>query len=236
MIIKKNFIFANLITLASLFCAFYSVSEVFNNNLIGAIYLILLAFLFDGLDGKVARLLHSTSDFGKELDSLVDAISFGVAPAFLFYNYLNLYNLKFGFVLPFLYVSCVILRLARFNIISSNISKKYFIGLPCPAATIGLISVIYLQLKNYNINNLYLILVICLLSMLMISNIYYFSFKNLEIIVRRKFKIIVPSIFVILVISLHEPIILFSLIFLYIASGPARSAIVKLKQANNHLQ
>lgn len=228
--INQKYIFANLITLASLFCAFYSISETFNEHYIGSVYLVLLAFLFDALDGKVARILHSTSDFGKELDSLVDAISFGVAPAFLFYNYLNLYNLKLGFILPFLYISCVILRLARFNIISSNILKKYFIGLPCPAATIGLISVIYLQLKDYNINNLYLIFFICLLSILMVSNIYYFSFKNLEIIFIRKFKIIIPILFIVLIISIKEPLILFSLIFLYIVSGPAISVVIKFKE------
>jgi CDP-diacylglycerol--serine O-phosphatidyltransferase len=238
---KRNFIFANLITLGSLFCAFYSMSATLNENYLGAIYLILLSFLFDALDGKIARLLHSTSDFGKELDSLVDAVSFGVTPAFLFYNFFHLHSFQFGFVLPFLYVACAVLRLARFNITSSQISKKYFIGLPAPAAALGVVSVIFLQLENkysdlINIFDVHFIVIICLLSILMISNIYYFSFKNLEVIIRRKFKIIIPMLFILLVISIREPIVLFALIFLYIVSGPARSAIVKLKESYNNLQ
>jgi CDP-diacylglycerol--serine O-phosphatidyltransferase len=232
----QKYFYPNLITLASLFCAFYSISETFNEHYIGSVYLILLSALFDTLDGKVARLLHSTSDFGKELDSLVDTISFGIAPSFLIYNYLHLYNFQFGFILPFIYTACVILRLAKFNILPLNISKRYFIGLPCPAAAISIVSVIYLQIKNYEIDNIWLILIILILSLLMISNIYYYSLKNLEIFIRRKKAIVTISILLlILIIAIKEPIVMFILISLYIVSGPARSALIKLHAHYSHI-
>ena len=224
---KKNT--ANIITLMSLFCAFYSINETFIEHYIGAIYLIILAFLFDGLDGKIARIMHSSGEFGKELDSLVDAISFGVAPAFLFYYYYHLYSVQYGFIIPFIYVACVVLRLARFNVTTSRISKKYFIGLPCPAAAIAITSLIYLQIKNYNISDMYAILVILTISVLMVSNIYYFSFKNLESLMKKtRLILILPLLFIVLVFSVKEPVILFTLIFMYITSGPARSAILWL--------
>jgi CDP-diacylglycerol--serine O-phosphatidyltransferase len=221
---------ANIITLLSLFCAFYAINETYNEHYIGAIYLIILAFLFDGLDGKVARMLHSATEFGKELDSLVDAISFGVAPAMLMFIYLHLYNYQFGFILPCFYIMCAVLRLARFNITPSNISKKYFIGLPVPAAALAVISMIFIDINNIHIKmfQIYVIIITVIISFLMVSKIYYFSFKNIESFIKRRAIVILPFLFLLLVLSIKEPLILFVLVSIYIASGPARSAVVRL--------
>jgi CDP-diacylglycerol--serine O-phosphatidyltransferase len=230
---KKHFILANLVTLASLFCAFYSINAAFNDKYFSAIYTIILAFLFDGLDGKVARALNTASDFGKELDSLTDAISFGVAPAFLFYKVLYLYNTPFGFILPFFYTCCVVLRLARFNITSSTISEHFFVGLPAPAGAIGVVAFLYFQLKELSPDAIYnyslsYILFIYLISFLMISKINYLSFKNIEQNLHKKIILIIPVLFFALIFSLYKPIIMLILILCYIASGPATLAINKL--------
>lgn len=230
---KKSYILANLVTLASLFCAFYSINSSFNDKYFPAIYSIILAFLFDGLDGKVARALNITSDFGKELDSLTDAISFGVAPAFLFYKVLYLYNTPFGFILPFFYTCCVILRLARFNITSNNISEHFFIGLPAPAGAIGVVAFLYFHLKELPMISVYnyslsFIIFIYLISFLMVSKINYLSFKNIEQSLHRKVVLIIPTMFCALILSFYKPIIMLVLILCYIASGPAALAINKL--------
>lgn len=235
---KKYFVLTNLITLASLFCAFYSINAAYNDKFVPAIYAIILAFLFDGLDGKVARALNTASTFGKELDSLTDAISFGVAPAFLFYKVLYLYNTPFGFILPFFYTCCVILRLARFNITSSDISEYYFIGLPAPAGAMGIITLIYFNIKElpsvaFHNNSLPFIIFVYLISFLMVSKIHYLSFKNIEQKLHKLLVVIIPLTFIILIFSLYKPIIMLTLVFCYIASGPASVALNKLANLRN---
>jgi CDP-diacylglycerol--serine O-phosphatidyltransferase len=177
--------------------------------------------------------LNTASDFGKELDSLTDAISFGVAPAFLFYKVLYLYNTPFGFILPFFYTCCVVLRLARFNITSSDISEYYFIGLPAPAGAMGIVIFIYFNIKELPTVTFYnsspsFIMFIYLISFLMISRIHYLSFKNIEQKLHKLLILLIPLAFFILVFSFYKPIIILTLIFCYIASGPASVALNKL--------
>lgn len=230
---KKKYILTNVVTLASLFCAFYSINAAFNDKYFLAIYAIILSFLFDSLDGKIARALNTTSDFGKELDSLTDAISFGVAPAFLFYKVLYLYNTPLGFVLPFFYTCCVILRLARFNVTSSATPEHFFVGLPAPGGALGVVAFLYFHLKElpmvpiYN-NSLSFVVFVYLISFLMISKIHYLSFKNIEQNLHKKIIIIIPIMFCVLMLSFYKPLIMLVLILCYIASGPATLAITKL--------
>jgi len=123
-----------MITLASLFCGFYSIVSAINSDFKTAATAILVATIFDTLDGRVARLTNSTSQFGAELDSLCDMISFGVSPAVLAYLWaLHPYG-RYGWLAAFLYVAMTSLRLARFNSQDSTSESKNFVGLPCPAA------------------------------------------------------------------------------------------------------
>jgi CDP-diacylglycerol--serine O-phosphatidyltransferase len=121
-------------TLASLFCGFYAIVSAINSEFKTAAIAILIASVFDALDGRVARMTHSTSQFGAELDSLCDMVSFGVSPAVLAFLWaLHPYG-RYGWLAAFLYVAMTSLRLARFNAQDAASESKNFVGLPCPAA------------------------------------------------------------------------------------------------------
>src|SRR5436190_13776896 len=128
------YLLPNIITTASLFCGFVSIVSSIKGDHVQAAWMILLAGVFDGLDGRVARLTRTHSDFGVEYDSLCDLASFGLAPAILVYTW-TLYHFKqFGWAAAFLFFACGALRLARFNVQMDDVEKKHFQGLPIPLA------------------------------------------------------------------------------------------------------
>ena len=140
MIRNKIYLIPNLLTTGSVLCGFVSIIYSFNDSLVIAANLLLVAFVLDGLDGRVARMTKTTSDFGAQYDSLSDAVSFGVAPSVLLYqwflkdvNFLINSWLELGVIIASLYLVSVLLRLARFN---SAKSSDFFIGLPCPLGAI----------------------------------------------------------------------------------------------------
>src|SRR4051794_29092980 len=131
---KKIYLVPNFVTTANLFCGFYSIIATLNHEYLTAAWAIIAASIFDMLDGRIARLAKATSQFGVEYDSLSDLISFGVAPAILLYQWALQPFDRLGWLAAFLYVVCGALRLARFNVMTGVISKKYFQGLPIPMA------------------------------------------------------------------------------------------------------
>src|SRR4030066_1046056 len=136
--IKKGiYVLPNLITTAGLFCGFYSIIASSSEDFVIAAVAILAAAVFDGLDGRIARFTNTTSKFGSEYDSLSDVIAFGVAPAFLAYNWAMSFSGRWGWIAAFLFVLCGALRLARYNIQIGIIESKVFNGLPIPAAPAG---------------------------------------------------------------------------------------------------
>jgi CDP-diacylglycerol--serine O-phosphatidyltransferase len=204
---KINFlyIFPNLFTAASIFLGVISILSAAAGNYEKAAWLIILSTLFDALDGRVARMTNTQSKFGGEFDSLADVIAFGVAPAFLLYfSYAHNYG-KFGILVIALFVIFGAIRLARFNVISSEVEANVFIGLPIPAAALFVVSWV-LIFENYTFFHSYAIFLIIftlLAGVLMVSNVRYPSFKKVD------FK---KAHFVKGLIGL---IVLFSLIFLY---------------------
>jgi len=146
-----------------------------------AAWLILLALIFDGLDGRVARLTHTTSKFGLEFDSLADIVSFGVAPAMLLYQYCGLDYGRFGMVVSGLYVVFGAIRLARFNVTTLEIEPSVFIGVPIPTAAV-FISILVLLYEKYTLTAYVPLLIVMLfVSVLMVSNIRYPSFKKIDL-------------------------------------------------------
>ena len=128
------YILPNLFTTASLFTGFLAMLLAVQGNIEGSALAILFSALMDGLDGKVARLTNTASEFGIQYDSLADLVAFGVAPAFTSWMWVLEGYGKLGIGVAFLYVACTALRLARFNVCVTTVSKKFFVGLPCPAA------------------------------------------------------------------------------------------------------
>ena len=182
--IKKGiFLLPNLLTTASLFFGFYSIIASVQEKYYIAALAILVSLVFDGLDGRIARLTNTTSKFGAEYDSLSDLIAFGVAPALLAYVWVMSSDGKLGWMAGFLFVACGALRLARFNIQIGIIDSKVFNGLPIPAAaSVIATTVIFFYFIGIEgkLHNSYITYSVIVLALLMVSNIKYYSFKGDE--------------------------------------------------------
>jgi len=217
------YILPNLFTTGNLFCGFWAIISVFQEKFFYAAVAILLACAFDILDGKVARLSGATSKFGVQYDSLADLVSFGIAPALLAFSWaLRPYG-KFGWLAAFLFVVCGALRLARFNVQSSSGEVKYFKGLPIPAAAsmIALTILLYLRLIETDwVKDIVILVMIYVLAFLMVSNIRYFSFKELNLAKRKPFSIFIFVILSMIVIIMEPTIVLFVSVIFYVFSGP----------------
>ncbi len=225
---KGIYVLPNLITTGSLFAGFYSIVSTFNGEFVKAAYAVLIAVVLDGLDGRVARATGTTSSFGVEYDSLVDLVSFGVAPGFLVYAWALTPYGRVGFLAAFLYVVCGALRLARFNIQVGSLEKGRFNGLPIPAAATLISSMIlFINYTGYSGKgkNLAVILSIYVVAFLMVSNVKYKSFKDLEPFRRRPFHTLV-AIVLLMILLLSEPeVMIFAFTILYILSGPAEALL-----------
>ncbi|PIV21026.1 MAG: CDP-diacylglycerol--serine O-phosphatidyltransferase [Deltaproteobacteria bacterium CG_4_8_14_3_um_filter_45_9] len=217
------YILPNLFTTGNLFCGFWAIISVFQEKFFYAAVAILLACVFDILDGKVARLSGATSKFGVQYDSLADLVSFGIAPALLAFSWALREYGKFGWLAAFLFVVCGALRLARFNVQSSSGEVKYFKGLPIPAAAsmIALTILLYLRLIETDwVKDIVILVMIYVLAFLMVSNIRYFSFKELGLAKRKPFSTFMFVVLSMIVIVMEPRIVLFGFVLAYVFSGP----------------
>ncbi len=228
------YILPNLITTASVFCSFYAMVALFDGKFISACWAIIVAIIFDGLDGRVARLTNTTSNFGLQLDSLADAVSFGVAPALLLYAY-ALHDLgRLGWLAAFFYVICGILRLARFNIQDPNseTTKEGFIGLPIPGAA-GFLAMTVIVIEGYigfaHVPSFLFLLLTYVLALLMVSNIPYTSFKSVKLRYRKSFPVFISVLLALYIIAVIPELLLFLLGVYYVFSSPFVWAYRKLK-------
>ncbi len=218
------YLIPSLFTTGNLICGFFSIISTFNGHYLQAAAFIILAHLLDGLDGSVARLTKTTSQFGVEFDSLADVVSFGLAPAILVYYWALKPWGTWGWLAACLYVVCGALRLARFNVQIRTVEKSHFVGLPIPAAAemIAATVLMYYFLGGEGATNkrVILLLVIYLLAGLMVSNLRYFSFKQLDLRKRHPFWILVSAILLIKLTIAEPQIMFFTFFLLYTLSGP----------------
>ncbi len=213
------YILPNLFTTASLFSAFLGILWMIKGEFFLASITILISALCDSIDGRLARLTNSTSEFGLQLDSLSDLVAFGMSPALLIYLWqVHKYG-RFGVVSAFLFIACGALRLARFNVLAQRGSKKnFFQGLPIPAAACVLATFVLfshklsLQSKTDLLAPACLIL-LYLLSFLMISKVKYYSFKDLEFVKAHPFSISLVSVLIFVLVA-SEPTLIGFLFFL----------------------
>lgn len=212
-----------LFTTASLFSGFYAIISAFNGDFFSSAVAIIIAGIFDGLDGRVARLTNTTSKFGMEYDSLCDLVSFGVAPALLAYMWaLEPYG-RYGWLAAFLYVATTALRLARFNAMADEYSPKDFIGLPCPAAAAMIATTVlfsHFMGATGTVKHLVILLLVYVLSYLMVSNFRYLSFKHPETTRAKKFHVLVGMVLLLIVIATEPSVTLFMVGLAYVLSGP----------------
>ncbi len=228
------YLLPNLFTTAAVFAGFYAVVSAFQGKYSAAAIGVFAAMVMDGLDGRVARLTHTTSDFGKEYDSLSDVIVFGMAAALVIYfwglAHLGEYGWfggKLGWLAAFLYVACTALRLARFNNLPSDKKSQYFYGLPCPSAAALLMAFVWMG-QNLGLAGKTLAVPALVLTLvaeaLMVSNVRYFSFKEFKGVERVPFTWIIAMVLVFALVALNPPRVLFIVFAAYVASGPVLEA------------
>jgi len=223
------YLLPNLFTTVNLFLGFYAIVITLTNYgnpqaklFTMAAFSIVLAIVFDTLDGRIARLTKTTSQFGLQYDSLADLTSFGMAPALLLFVW-GLKNFgKVGWLAVFLYFACVALRLARFNVQSSSVEKNSFQGLPCPAAAGFVASLVLIKpllLMETKYEMLYILLIPYLLAFLLVSNVPYRNFKSVDFKRKFSFSVLLPIVALIIVIA-YRPIHTIIVVFVvYCASG-----------------
>lgn len=221
-------IFPGIFTMGNLFCGFASIlSSIKGENPTEAAWLIVIAAFFDFLDGLVARISRSSSRFGVELDSLVDIVSFAVAPAVLLYSYKMIDFGSWGWILGFTFIMAGAFRLARFNLNAKLEAKTNFIGLPIPAAAVTLASFVIFSEYIWGEIRLdrFLSIMIILFSALMVSTIEYETIPRFDLSVRKDRLKILLLFIAGLALMIKTRLVLFPVLVLYILSGPAKLVV-----------
>ena len=224
------YILPNLFAAGSVFSGMMSLIMSASGKYEYAAWLILLALIFDGLDGRVARMTKTTSKFGVEFDSVADIVSFGVAPAMLLYQYCGLDYGRFGMVVSGLYVVFGAIRLARFNVTTSEIEPSVFIGVPIPTAAV-FVSILILLYEKYTLDMyIPLLLATLFVAVLMVSNIRYPSFKKIDLKKANFIKVLVALVVIASTLFIFPIEGLAILISVYLFFGISRAALFFLRQ------
>ncbi|NML45555.1 CDP-diacylglycerol--serine O-phosphatidyltransferase [Ramlibacter sp. G-1-2-2] len=219
---KGIYILPNLFTLAALFGGFYAVVMAMNGRFDMAAAGVFSAMVLDSLDGRVARMTNTQSAFGEQMDSLSDMVSFGAAPALIAYEWTLKGLGRWGWIAAFVYCSCAALRLARFNVNTGSVDKRYFQGLPSPAAAALVTGFIWLmdeyQVKPYDV--MWVMFAVQLYAGLtMVTNVPFYSFKDIHMKKSVPFVVIVLIALGFAFIAIHPPVVLFGIFCVYGLSG-----------------
>ena len=227
---KGIYILPNLFTLAALFGGFYSIVMAMNGSFTLAAYGVLFAMLFDSLDGRVARMTNTQSAFGEQMDSLSDMVSFGVAPALIAYIWALKGLGRWGWIAAFVYCSCAALRLARFNVNTGVVDKRWFQGLPSPAAAALVVGFIWVM-DDYGVvrgqdgtitwyaMSWVMFALTLYAGLTMETNAPFYSFKDINFKRSVPFAVVVSIPLVIALINIHAPSVLFAVFAIYGFSG-----------------
>ncbi len=223
------YLLPNLFTTAALFSGFYAIVSGMNGNFATAGIAVFVAMVLDGMDGRVARMTHTQSEFGAQYDSLSDMVAFGVAPALVAFTWSVSMLGKIGWMAAFIYVAGAALRLARFNTQIETADKRYFTGLPSPSAAALVAGMVWVGADLGISGDQFGVAVVATLftaiaGALMVSNFKYDSFKQLDLKGRVPFVALLAMVMVFAVIMLHPPTVLLTLFAVYAISGPLRSA------------
>jgi CDP-diacylglycerol--serine O-phosphatidyltransferase len=227
------YILPNLFTLAALFAGFYAIVQAMNLRFDQAAVAIFVAMVMDGLDGRVARLTRTQSAFGAEFDSLADMVSFGAAPALIVYEWALKGMGKLGWIAAFIYVAGAALRLARFNTMLEVADKRWFTGMPSPAAAALVAGMVWI-VDDYNIDPSGLkgwaLALTVFAGLTMVSNVPYYSFKSINLRKSVPFLAILAFVLAIALLSYQPPLVLFAGFVAYAISGYVGLAWSKLRR------
>lgn len=228
------YLLPNLLTTAGLFSGFFAVVSSMNGHFEHAAIAIFVAMIFDGLDGRVARMTNTQSEFGAEYDSMADMVSFGIAPGLVAYNWALSGLGKFGWLAAFVFVAGAALRLARFNTQVGVADKRYFQGLASPAAAAVIASLVWLG-TEYQVNGHdygFIVGIITIVTgLLMVSNFRYNSFKEVDWKGKVSFIVVLLIVLVFVVVAASPAELLTAIFVLYACSGPFTTirSVKKLK-------
>ena len=223
------YLLPNLFTTASLFSGFYAIVAGMDGNFDNAAIAIFVSMILDGLDGRVARMTNTQSEFGAEYDSLADMVAFGVAPALVAFSF-NLQSLgNLGWIATFIYVAGAALRLARFNTQIGSVDKRYFVGLPSPAAAAVVAGFVWAthSFEQTKVLTFFTMFVVASAGVLMVSNVLYHSFKEVDMKRRVPFTALLVMVLIFAVVALEPSLVLLGGFFLYALSGPFNTFILK---------
>ncbi len=226
------YLLPNLFTTAGLFAGFYAIVSAMRGEFTVAAVAIFVAMIMDGLDGRIARMTNTQSAFGAEYDSLADMVAFCLAPALVMFEWALAGLGKFGWMVAFIFAACGALRLARFNTQIGIADKRYFQGLPSPAAAACIAGWVWAGSSNALAPALLTMVAIPLTLMcaiLMVSTVRYHSFKELDLRGKVPFMVMLVLVLVFALIAIDPPLILFSTFLIYAMSGPALT-LFKLRQ------
>ena len=224
------YILPNAFTTASLFCGFYAIVQAMNDNFVYAAIAIFFAMVLDSLDGRVARMTNTQSAFGEQYDSLSDMVSFGAAPALIMYEWTLRGLGKWGWLAAFVYCAGAALRLARFNTNIGVVDKRYFQGLPSPAAAALVVGLVWIAtdlretrwITSTRADLAWVAWVFTVYAGLtMVSNVPFYSFKDINLKKSVPFFALLGVVMFFVLVSSDPPLVLFSLFVLYGLSGYA---------------
>ena len=222
------YLLPNLFTTAALFAGFYALVAANRGQFEPAAIAIFAAMILDGLDGRVARLTHTQSDFGAEYDSLSDMVAFGVAPGLVAYQWALSGLGKIGWFAAFVYTAAAALRLARFNTQIGIADKRFFQGLPSPSAAAIIASAVWIgadfQVQGSSVSWL-MAVITAGAGLLMVSNFRFHSFKDLNVHGRMPFMLAVAVMLIFALVFIHPPVILFAGFLVYAISGPVLTLV-----------
>ncbi len=230
---KGVYLLPNLITTGALFSGFYAIIAATTGGFETACIAIVIAGFLDALDGRIARLTNTTSQFGVQYDSMADLVAFGVAPAVLLFSWALQDLGKIGWIIAFLYMCCAALRLARFNIAPET---KIFYGLASPAAAGTMSTLVWISVDNFPpMESVEISVLVALfttvVAFLMVSNVKYFSPKNIK--GRVPFPIMLGAVLLFIVVAIYPPGMLFCVGLAYGVSGPIQ-ALLRLAGGKNN--
>lgn len=219
---KGIYLLPSTLTLCGMFCGFFAILSAINGNFLYAAWAIVLANIFDGLDGWIARLTNTSTRFGTELDSLSDLVAFGVAPAIMMYKWALIPFGRVGWAVAFLFVACGALRLARFNVQTGLPGSKAFKGMPIPAAATVIASIVIFYYEFNSVlpeKNVIFPIITTVLSLMMVSTLRFHGLKEVNFSERKPFWFLVVFVLILFVLLIHPSTAIFIFAMIYLFSG-----------------
>ncbi len=230
---KGVYLLPNILTLCGMFCGFYAIMSAINGNFLHAAWAILLANIFDGLDGWIARLTNTTTQFGVELDSLSDLVAFGVAPAVMMYKWALMPFGRLGWAAAFLFIACGALRLARFNVQTGSLGSKAFKGMPIPGAGSILASVVIF----YNLHwdgvpgkHVVYLLLTMFIALLMVSTLRFHGIKEVDFKEKKPFWMLIVFVMILFVMLIHPSTAIFVFAMAYLSWGIIENIVLFVRK------